>query len=203
MTTLSSGMRAKGDRLAILTNGGGAGVLATDALDERAAASPTFPPATIAKLDAVLPPAWSRGNPVDVLGDASREPLRRGDQAVLADPERDAVLVMNCPTAVADSLDAAKAVVDSLPPDNDLPVLTCWLGEIRPRENRANSSRKRGSRPTIRRTRQSGLHASGRSIGGTRSCCSKRLSVSTSPHPDRERRAGDRSARRWRRAARS
>ena len=61
----------------------------------------------------------------------------------MADPDRDAVLVMNCPVAVADSLDAAKAVVDALPPDNDLPILTCWLGEPAARESRKLFSEKK------------------------------------------------------------
>jgi len=136
VTTLSAGMQAKGDRLAIITNGGGAGVLATDALYERGGNLANLSPATIAALDAALPPTWSRGNPVDILGDASRDRYAAAIKAVMADPDRDAVLVMNCPVAVADSIDAAQAVVDSVPPDNELPILTCWLGEPAARESR-------------------------------------------------------------------
>ena len=57
----------------------------------------------------------ARGNPIDVLGDASPERYRGAVEALLAEPETDAILVMNCPTAVADSLGAANAVVELLP----------------------------------------------------------------------------------------
>jgi acetyltransferase len=136
VTTLSAGMKAKGDRLAIITNGGGAGVLATDALDERGGNLASLSPETLARLDAALPHTWSRGNPVDILGDASRDRYAAALDAVIADTNRDAVLVMNCPVAVADSIDAAHAVVDSRPASNGLPVLTCWLGELAPKDSR-------------------------------------------------------------------
>jgi len=128
--TLSAGMQAHGDRLAIVTNGGGAGVLATDALDEQGGRLATLSPTLVQSLDAVLPKAWSRANPVDILGDAPGDRYRSAMQALLAaESGRDAILVMNCPTAVADSLDAAKAVVETLPEHRSIPVLTCWLGE--------------------------------------------------------------------------
>ena len=136
VTTLSAGMKAKGDRLAIITNGGGAGVLATDALDERGGNLANLAAETLAALDAALPHTWSRGNPVDILGDASRERYAAALHAIIADPNRDAVLVMNCPVAVADSIDAAQAVVDSRPAADGLPVLTCWLGETAPKDSR-------------------------------------------------------------------
>ena len=136
VTTLSAGMKAKGDRLAIITNGGGAGVLGTDALDERGGNLANLAAETLAALDAALPHTWSRGNPVDILGDASRERYAAALHAIIADPNRDAVLVMNCPVAVADSIDAAQAVVDSRPSADGLPVLTCWLGETAPKDSR-------------------------------------------------------------------
>ena len=129
VATLSTGMKATGDRLAILTNGGGAGVLATDALEEQGGRLAVLAPVTIQVLDRDLPPAWSRGNPVDILGDATGERYRAAMKGLLADSERDAILVMNCPTAVADSLEAANAVVETLPEPRSTPVLTCWLGE--------------------------------------------------------------------------
>src|SRR5262245_47985358 len=70
VATLSTGMKAMGDRLAILTNGGGAGVLATDALEEQGGRLAVLDRATIEALDRDLPATWSRGNPVDMLGDA-------------------------------------------------------------------------------------------------------------------------------------
>ena len=136
VTTLSAGKQASGDRLTILTNGGGAGVLATDALDEAGGRLATLSPDTIKVLDAALPHTWSRANPVDLIGDAPGARYQAALEAVLAEKDSDAVLVMNCPTAVADSLDAAKAVVDMAPRSNRTPVLTCWLGETAVRESR-------------------------------------------------------------------
>lgn len=136
VTTLAAGVRPHGDRLAILTNGGGAGVLAADALEDFGGSLAALSPETIAKLDAALPPAWSRGNPVDILGDATGERYRAALQALLADPGADAILVMNCPTAVANSLEAARAVLDVIAPRPRVPVLTCWLGEPAAAESR-------------------------------------------------------------------
>ena len=129
VTTLSAGIQVKGDRLTVVTNGGGAGVLAADALEEQGGRLTTLSTETLAKLDSLLPRTWSRGNPIDVLGDASPERYRGAVKALLAEPETDAILVMNCPTAVADSLGAATAVVESLPAERSVPVLTAWLGE--------------------------------------------------------------------------
>ena len=129
VTTLSSGIRLSGDRLAVLTNGGGAGVMAGDALSEAAGHLGTLDPATFEKLDKVLPPNWSRTNPVDIVDDAPGK--RYGDalSALLADKGSDAVLVLNCPTAMGDSADAANAVMSVLETRPRAPVLTCWLGE--------------------------------------------------------------------------
>jgi acetyltransferase len=129
VTTLSSGIVIGGDRLAILTNGGGAGVLVADALEEAGGRLAMLSPETVEALDAILPAAWSRGNPVDILGDAPGARYRGAVAALLAEPARDAILVMNCPTAVADSLDAAQAVADTVKDHGKSPVLTCWLGE--------------------------------------------------------------------------
>jgi acetyltransferase len=136
VATLSSGQTAAGDRLAILTNGGGAGVLATDALEEHGGRLATLSAETMAALDAVLPPTWSRANPVDLIGDASGERYGKALGAVLLDRDTDAILVMNCPTAVADSLDAAKAVVEHLRSRDRMPAFTCWLGETATLESR-------------------------------------------------------------------
>ena len=124
VSTLSAGIQVKGDRLTVVTNGGGAGVLAADALEEQGGRLATLSSETIAKLDSLLPQTWSRGNPIDVLGDASPERYRGAVEALLAEPETDAILVMNCPTAVADSLGAANAVVELLPAERSVPVLT-------------------------------------------------------------------------------
>src|SRR5690606_9681584 len=71
--TLSSGIRVDGDRLAIITNGGGMGVLATDVLGELGGQLAPLGGETLQRLEEALPPAWSHGNPVDILGDAKPE----------------------------------------------------------------------------------------------------------------------------------
>jgi acetyltransferase len=143
VTTLAANARPAGARLAILTNGGGAGVMATDALEDFGGALAELTPETISKLDASLPSAWSRGNPVDILGDAPGERYTAALTALLEDRGSDAILVMNCPTAVADSRDAARAVLDVVPRTPHRPVLTCWLGEAAAEESRQLFSAKR------------------------------------------------------------
>jgi acetyltransferase len=125
--TLSRAPRIRGRRMAIVTNGGGMGVMATDGLIDEGGQLATLSEETIARLDAVLPATWSRGNPVDIIGDATPERYEAALQIVLEDPDTDAVLVMNTPTAVGDSTAAARSVVDQLPKSR-LPILTCWLG---------------------------------------------------------------------------
>ncbi|WP_304165069.1 bifunctional acetate--CoA ligase family protein/GNAT family N-acetyltransferase [Phenylobacterium aquaticum] len=128
--TLGAGLTARGDRLAILTNGGGAGVMATDALEARGGRLAQLSPGTIAALNAAAPANWSHGNPADILGDAKPALYAKAMEALLAEPEADAILVMNCPTAVASSTEAAQAVVDAvLKARSGKPVLTAWLGQ--------------------------------------------------------------------------
>ena len=127
--TLASGLRIKGDRLAILTNGGGIGVLATEAVVDAGGQIADLTPETIEKLNAVLPPTWSRANPVDIIGDAPGSRYAAALDALLADPNQDAVLILNCPAAVADSVEASHAVVNDLSRRRRIPVLTSWLGE--------------------------------------------------------------------------
>jgi len=129
VVTLAAGVRPAGARLAILTNGGGAGVLATDALADYGGTLAELSPQTIERLDEALPKTWSRGNPVDVLGDAKGDRYRIALEAILADRGADAVLVMNCPTAVADSADAARAVLTVAAAAPRATILSCWLGE--------------------------------------------------------------------------
>lgn len=133
--TLAQGQAAKGDRLAILTNGGGVGVMATDALIDFGGRLAELSEDTIAALNAVLPPTWSRGNPVDIIGDASGERYRKALEILLKDRGADAVLVLNCPVAVASGTDAARAVIDTVAGSKRC-VLTSWLGEDAAREPR-------------------------------------------------------------------
>jgi acetyltransferase len=142
--TLATGTRIatrpdREHRLAILTNGGGLGVLATDALIDEGGRLAQPAPETLAALDQALPANWSHGNPVDIIGDAPGERYSAALEALLADPGSDAVLVMNCPTAVASSSDAARAVVEVLERRGSMarrPVFTAWLGDTAVQEAR-------------------------------------------------------------------
>jgi len=130
--TLSRVGRISGERLTILTNGGGAGVLAVDRLADWGGTLATLDPETIARLDAVLPPTWSRANPVDIIGDATPERYGQAVEALLADKGTDAILVINCPTALADSTRAAETVIETLKAQGAAnrrrPLLSVWLG---------------------------------------------------------------------------
>ncbi|MGE3249656.1 MAG: bifunctional acetate--CoA ligase family protein/GNAT family N-acetyltransferase [Hyphomonadaceae bacterium] len=126
---LANGLHTRGDRLTILTNGGGLGVLAADALEERGGKLARLPEEARAALDAVLPATWSRANPIDIIGDASGARYRAALAIALPSPEHDAVLVMNCPTGVADNVEAAHATIDAHAHNNHVPLLACWMGE--------------------------------------------------------------------------
>lgn len=126
--TLATARLPKGDRLAILTNGGGIGVLAVDALMAEGGELAMLSETTLARLDAVLPSTWSHGNPVDIVGDAGGQRYRDALDVLLDDDDCDAVLILNCPTAVTSSADAAQAVIDAFPEAPTKPVFTAWVG---------------------------------------------------------------------------
>ena len=130
-----------GERLAILTNGGGAGVLATDALVAARGQLAALSQTTVADLNRQLPATWSHGNPVDIIGDASGK--RYGDAltTLIGDSEIDAILVLNCPTALAQPEDTARAVIDTVAGAEPAAlrgrnVITAWLGEYSARTAR-------------------------------------------------------------------
>ena len=116
-----------GDRLAIMTNGGGVGVMAVDDLIEMGGRLAELSPDTVGRLDKMLPATWSKGNPVDIIGDAPGERYTAALGALIAADEVDAVLVMHAPTATASSTDAARAVIAAAGTRKTL--LTSWVGE--------------------------------------------------------------------------
>ena len=123
-----------GERLAIISNGGGAGVLATDALVAAGGKLATLASETLAALDSVLPSTWSRGNPIDIIGDAPGARYAAALDKVLDDDGVDALLVLNCPTALASAEDAARAVVQTMRAHPSARrkgrnLFTAWLGE--------------------------------------------------------------------------
>ena len=125
--TLAHARTRGGERLAIMTNGGGPGVMAADALGAAGGALPALSAATLASLDAVLPPTWSRANPVDIIGDAPVERYCDTLRVLLNDPDNDAVLFIHAPTAIVPSADIARAVAP-LAKGASRNVLACWLG---------------------------------------------------------------------------
>ncbi|MFC5358515.1 GNAT family N-acetyltransferase [Azospirillum himalayense] len=128
--TLGTGAPITGDRLAILTNGGGMGVMATDSLILSGGRLAQFAPETMDALEKALG-AGSARNPLRIGGDAPPKRYADALNALMADPNNDAVLVLNCPTAVTDGLAAAQAVVDTMIANKTRkhPVLTSWLGD--------------------------------------------------------------------------
>ncbi|MEX0839409.1 MAG: bifunctional acetate--CoA ligase family protein/GNAT family N-acetyltransferase [Parvibaculum sp.] len=128
LSTRSERRPILGDRLGILTNGGGVGVLATDFVIDQGGRLAEISAETVATLDKVLPRTWSRANPVDIIGDAGAERYAHAMEALLEDPGTDALLVMNCPTAVVNNLSAAEAVIEAAEASSK-PVFTNWLGD--------------------------------------------------------------------------
>lgn len=139
---LSTPHRVKGNRLAIITNAGGPGVMATDRAVEQGIKLAELSDATIGRLDAVLPKCWSRHNPIDILGDATPERYQTAVEACLADDQIDGLLVMLTPQAMTDPTEAAKAVIRA-GGKNKKPMLTCWLGESQVRKGRQIFARSR------------------------------------------------------------
>lgn len=122
---------ARCENLAVVTNGGGAGVLAADALARTGGAFAALEPQTIERLDPHLPRGWSRANPIDVVGDARAERFGMATAAALADPGVDALLVIHCPTAVETGTEIATAVLKAVADQRHAgakPVIGCWLG---------------------------------------------------------------------------
>jgi acetyltransferase len=105
-------------------------VLATDALMALGGKLATVSKDTLEKLNTALPHTWSHSNPIDIIGDADGKRYNAALSALLADKENDAILVLNCPTALAEPMDSARAVIDTIKEaGGKRNVLTNWLGE--------------------------------------------------------------------------
>jgi acetyltransferase len=122
-----------GQRLTIVTNAGGPGVLATDALITDGGSLAQLRPETMESLDRILPPAWSHNNPVDILGDASPDRYAQSLAACAEDPDSDGLLVILTPQAMTDPTRTAEQLRPyakipwrgKIPPK---PVLASWMG---------------------------------------------------------------------------
>ena len=132
---LSKPQRGRGNRLAIITNAGGPGVLAADRAVERGIQLAVLGEETMARLNVALPRQWSHNNPVDILGDATPERYKAAVEACLEDKNIDGLLVMLTPQAMTQPTAAAQAVIEASNPLGK-PILCSWLGETQVREGR-------------------------------------------------------------------
>ena len=120
--------RPAGNRLAIITNAGGPGVLATDRLSDHGGHLSKLSTDTLDRLNAVLNRYWSNNNPVDILGDGNAEQYRLAIRACAEDPEVDALLVIYVPQAITPANDVARVLVEEQKRLNK-PVFACFMGE--------------------------------------------------------------------------
>ncbi len=119
--------RPHGSRLAIVTNGGGPGALAADALIEGNGSLANLSDQTIETLNNLLPPFWSRSNPVDLVGDAKANQYAAAVDALIKDPNNDALLIILTPQATAEPTATAERL-KSLISTRQKPILACWMG---------------------------------------------------------------------------
>jgi acetyltransferase len=129
--TLSRFRSNKSDTMTILTNGGGAGVMAADAAAFAGVNLAVLSVETRTKLDAVLPAHWSSANPVDIIGDAPVSRYTEALKILLDDPATGAILFIHAPTAIVPSFDIAQALVTlcQATPGVAARVMSCWLGD--------------------------------------------------------------------------
>jgi acetyltransferase len=125
---IGAGRLPRGNRLAVIANGSGPGIMAADYAAEAGVEIAHLSAQTLAALDACLPAHWPRGNPVDLLGDATASRLAQALAPLLADEGIDAVLTLFSPQQILASDEAARAIIGCAH-DSSKPVLTAWLGE--------------------------------------------------------------------------
>jgi acetyltransferase len=117
----------KGPRLTVLTNAGGPGVVATDALIRSGGKLAPVSDETIAKLDEVLPPTWSRANPIDIIGDAPPDRYAAALDIMAKDPDSDGLLVILTPQAMTDPTKTAREIIPYTA-DAEKPIMASWMG---------------------------------------------------------------------------
>jgi len=120
--------RPKGPRLTVVTNAGGPGVLATDALIGEGGELAEISPETIEELNGFLPAPWSHGNPIDVLGDATPDRYARTLEVAADAPESDGLLVVLTPQDMTDPTGTAEALTGHAGGAKGKPVLASWMG---------------------------------------------------------------------------
>jgi acetyltransferase len=127
--SLASNRHFSGNRLAIVTNGGGPGVMAIDRAVDLGVTVAALSAQTLERLDQVLPATWSHNNPVDVIGDATAERYRDAVTICMEDEGIDGVLVILTPQAMTQPLAVAQALIE-LAGRLSKPLLTCWMGDV-------------------------------------------------------------------------
>jgi len=132
---LASKFRPLGNRLAIITNGGGPGAMAADRAGDMGIPLAELTNETMAVLNKALPTNWSHANPIDIGGDATPERYRDAIMAVTHDANVDSTLVMLSPQAMTDPLAVAQAIIEVADKLNRS-LICCWMGEDQVREAR-------------------------------------------------------------------
>jgi len=119
--------KPQGPGLVVITNAGGPGVMAADTLSEYGYEPVSLSKETLEKLDEILPPYWSKRNPIDMLGEATPELYREVVRICLRAVEVNGILILSAPQALTDTAAAAAALVDLIQ-DTPVPVITSWIG---------------------------------------------------------------------------
>lgn len=126
---LSKQPRPKGPHLSIVTNAGGPGVIATDALIGNGGKLTELSPETMKALNELLPPHWSRNNPIDILGDANADTYAKAVEIAAADPHSDGILVILTPQDMTDSTGTAEKLKQFKTKTHfNKPLLASWMG---------------------------------------------------------------------------
>jgi len=134
--SLASRHRYSGNRLAIVTNGGGPGVMAIDRAVDLGVTVASLSGQSVEKLNQVLPATWSHNNPVDIIGDATPERYRDAVSICMEDDGVDGVLVILTPQAMTQPLEVAEMLLKTASHFSK-PLLTCWMGDTQIRAGRA------------------------------------------------------------------
>ncbi|MBN9288926.1 MAG: hypothetical protein BGO43_07700 [Gammaproteobacteria bacterium 39-13] len=124
---LSKKFNIKGDRLAIITNSSGAGIMAADQAFRSGITLTQLTPSTLTRLDEILPQFWLRQNPIDIFSDATPKRYAQAVTACLDDINVDGLLVMLTPVTMVEPEEVAKQIIP-IAKSSDKPILVCWLG---------------------------------------------------------------------------
>ncbi len=127
--------RGRAERLVIITNGGGPGVMAADRATDQGIELSSLSDETMAALNEVLPSVWSHGNPVDIIGDAPPERYQQAIDICMEDPGVDGVIVILTPQAMTAPTEVASAVIESAKKSKK-PIMTSWMGGAQVEEAR-------------------------------------------------------------------